>query len=112
MQNVPRKRLETCMNVIKVDIDGVVIIKPRIFEDACGYFFESFSQRKFDEKVDPIRFVQDNERKSSYGVMRGLYFQRPPFTQSKFVRWVKSAVLNVVVDIRKGSTMYGRHVAE
>ena len=68
------------MEVIKTKIDGVVIIEPRIFEDARGYFFESFSQREFDEKVAPIRFVQDNESKSSYGVMRGLHFQRPPFT--------------------------------
>ena len=98
------------MNVINTDIDGVVIIEPRIFEDARGYFFESFSQRKFDEKVAPVRFVQDNESKSSYGVMRGLHFQRPPFTQSKLVRCVKGAVLDVAVDIRKGSPTYGQHV--
>ena len=104
------------MNVIKTNIDGVVIIEPRIFEDARGYFFESFSQREFDEKVAPIlghtvAFVQDNESKSSYGVMRGLHFQRPPFTQSKLVRCVKGAVLDVAVDIRKGSPTYGQHVA-
>ncbi len=98
------------MNVIKTDIDGVVIIEPRVFEDARGYFFESFSQREFDEKVAPIVFVQDNESKSSYGVMRGLHFQRPPFTQSKLVRCVKGAVLDVAVDIRKGSPTYGQHV--
>jgi len=69
------------MNVIKTNIDGVLIIEPRIFEDARGYFFESFSQREFDEKISPINFVQDNESKSSYGVMRGLHFQHPPFTQ-------------------------------
>ena len=80
------------MNVIKTNIDGVVIIEPRIFEDSRGYFFESFSQREFDEKVRPITFVQDNESKSSYGVMRGLHFQRPPFTQ-------------------KGSPTYGQHVS-
>ena len=79
--------------------------------DARGYFFESFSQREFDEKVRPITFVQDNESKSSYGVMRGLHFQRPPFTQSKLVRCVKGAVLDVAVDIRKGSPTYGQHVA-
>ena len=90
------------MNVIKTAIDGVVIIEPRIFEDARGYFFESFSQREFDEKVGRVNFVQDNESKSSYGVMRGLHFQRPPFTQSKLVRCVKGAVLDVAVDIRKG----------
>lgn len=99
------------MNVIKTAIDGVLIIEPRLFEDSRGYFFESFSQREFDEKVRPIRFVQDNESKSSYGVMRGLHFQRPPFTQSKLVRCVKGAVLDVAVDIRKGSLTYGQHVA-
>ena len=104
------------MNIIKTAIDGILIIEPRIFEDARGYFFESFSQREFDEKVAPIlghtvTFVQDNESKSSYGVMRGLHFQRPPFTQSKLVRCVKGAVLDVAVDIRKGSPTYGQHVA-
>ena len=103
------------MEVIKTAIEGVVILEPRIFEDARGYFFESFSQREFDEKVAPIlghtiTFVQDNESKSSYGVMRGLHFQRPPFTQSKLVRCVKGAVLDVAVDIRKGSPTYGQYV--
>ncbi len=96
------------MNVIKTNIDGVVIIEPRIFEDARGYFFESFSQREFDEKVAPIRFVQDNESKSSYGVLRGLHFQNPPFAQSKLVRCIKGRVLDVAVDIRKGSPTYGQ----
>ena len=99
------------MEVIKTTLDGVVVIEPRLFEDARGYFFESFSQREFDEKVGKIVFVQDNESKSSYGVMRGLHFQRPPFTQSKLVRCVKGAVLDVAVDIRKGSPTYGQHVA-
>lgn len=99
------------MNVIKTSIDGLLIIEPRIFEDSRGYFFESFSQREFDEKVQPVKFVQDNESKSSYGVMRGLHFQRPPFTQAKLVRCVKGAVLDVAVDIRKGSPTYGQHVA-
>ena len=99
------------MEVIKTDIDGVVIIEPRIFKDARGYFFESYSKREFDEKVRPINFVQDNESCSSYGVMRGLHFQRPPFAQSKLVRCVKGAVLDVAADIRKGSPTYGRHVA-
>lgn len=99
------------MEVIKTAIDGVVIIEPRIFKDERGYFFESFSQREFNEKVMPIEFVQDNESMSSYGVMRGLHFQRPPFTQSKLVRCVKGAVLDVAVDIRKGSPTYGQHVA-
>ena len=99
------------MEVIKTVLDGVVVIEPRLFEDARGYFFESFSQREFDEKVGKVVFVQDNESKSSYGVMRGLHFQRPPFTQSKLVRCVKGAVLDVAVDIRKGSPTYGQHVA-
>ena len=99
------------MEVIKTNIDGVVIIEPKIFEDERGYFFESFSQREFNEKVRPINFVQDNESKSSYGVMRGLHFQRPPYTQSKLVRCVKGAVLDVAVDIRKGSPTYGQHVS-
>ncbi len=98
------------MEVIKTAIDGVVIIEPRVFKDARGYFFESFSQREFDEKVRPIRFVQDNESMSSYGVMRGLHFQRPPFTQSKIVRCVRGAVLDVAVDLRVGSPTYGKHV--
>ena len=99
------------MNVIETKIEGLYIIEPRIFEDARGYFFESFSQREFDEKIGKIVFVQDNESKSTYGVMRGLHFQRPPFTQSKLVRCVKGAVLDVAVDIRKGSPTYGQHVA-
>ena len=99
------------MEFIKTDIEGVVIIEPKIFEDSRGYFFESFSQREFDEKVAPIVFLQDNESKSSYGVMRGLHFQKPPYTQSKLVRCVKGAVLDVAVDIRKDSPTYGKHVA-
>lgn len=99
------------MDVIKTSIDGVVIIEPRIFKDARGYFFESFSQREFEEKVGKIQFVQDNESMSSYGVMRGLHFQRPPFTQSKLVRVIRGAVLDVAVDIRKNSPTYGKHVA-
>ena len=98
------------MNVIKTAIEGVVIIEPRIFKDQRGYFFESFSQREFEEKVRPINFVQDNESMSSYGVMRGLHFQHPPYTQSKLVRCTKGKVLDVVVDIRKGSPTYGKHV--
>ena len=82
------------MEVIKTNIDGVVIIEPRIFKDERGYFFEPFSQREFNEKVRLITFVQDNEIKSSYGVMRGLHFQRPPYTKSKLVRYVKDVVLD------------------
>ena len=104
------------MNIIKTEIEGVLIIEPRLFRDARGYFFESFSEREFEEKVAPIlghsvHFCQDNESMSSYGVMRGLHFQRPPYTQSKLVRCVKGRVLDVAVDIRKGSPTYGKHVA-
>ena len=104
------------MEIVKTAIDQVLILEPRVFEDARGYFFESFSQREFDQKVAPvlghkITFVQDNESMSTYGVMRGLHFQRPPYTQSKLVRCVKGTVLDVAVDIRKGSPTYGQHVA-
>ena len=99
------------MEVIKTAIEGLVIIEPKVFKDARGYFFESFSQREFEQKVRKINFVQDNESMSSYGVMRGLHFQRPPYSQSKLVRCVKGCVLDVAVDIRKGSPTYGEHVA-
>lgn len=99
------------MEIIETEIKGVLVVKPRIFHDKRGYFFESFSEREFCEKVMPIKFVQDNESMSSYGVIRGLHFQRPPFTQSKLVRCVKGAVLDVVVDIRKGSPTFGKYVA-
>lgn len=117
------------MDVIKTDIPGVFIIEPRVFGDARGYFFESFSQREFDEKIAPlvlstgsgnvnlqydsekrISFVQDNESRSCYGVLRGLHFQKPPFAQSKLVRVAVGSVLDVAVDIRKGSPTYGKHV--
>ena len=99
------------MEVIKTGIDGVVIIEPRIFKDERGYFYESFSQREFEEKVCRTTFVQDNQSKSSYGVVRGLHFQKPPYSQSKLVRCIKGAVLDVAVDIRKGSPTFGKHVA-
>lgn len=99
------------MEVIKTAIEGVVIIEPSIFTDARGYFLENYSKKEFDEKVRLVNFVQDNESCSTKGVMRGLHFQRPPFTQSKLVRCVKGAVLDVAVDIRKGSPTYGKHVA-
>ena len=100
------------INVIKTNIQGVLIIEPKVFGDARGYFLESFNAKEFAEKTGlNINFVQDNESVSSYGVMRGLHFQRPPYTQSKLVRCVKGAVLDVAVDIRKGSPTYGQHVA-
>lgn len=99
------------MEVIKTDIEGPLIIEPKVFGDERGYFFESFSQREFDAKVGELRFVQDNESCSRRGVMRGLHFQMPPFTQAKLVRCVRGAVLDVAVDIRLGSPTYGRHMA-
>lgn len=99
------------MEVIKTELEGVVILEPRLFKDDRGYFFESFSQREFDEKVRPVKFVQDNESKSVYGVLRGLHFQKPPFAQSKLVRVIQGAVLDIAVDIRVGSPTYGKHVA-
>lgn len=99
------------MNIIETDIKGLVIIEPRLFRDERGYFFESFNQNVFIEKVCKTMFVQDNESKSSYGVIRGLHFQKPPFAQSKLVRVVKGSVLDVAVDIRKGSPTFGKHVS-
>jgi len=99
------------MELIKADIEGVVILRPKIFEDARGYFFESYSKREFDREVREIKFVQDNESKSAYGVLRGLHYQKWPFTQSKLVRVLTGKVLDVAVDIRKGSPTYGKSVA-
>lgn len=99
------------MKIIKTLIEGVVIIEPYLFKDERGYFFESFNQRQFEEMVCRTSFVQDNESKSSYGVIRGLHYQKTPFVQSKLVRVVKGAVLDVAVDIRRGSPTFGLHVA-
>lgn len=99
------------MDVVRTDIEGLVIIQPRLFEDQRGYFFESFSEREFAHKVAPVSFVQDNESKSSYGVLRGLHFQKPPYEQAKLVRVVKGRVLDVAVDLRTGSPTYGRYEA-
>lgn len=98
------------MHVIKTEIDGVVLIKPTIYTDSRGYFFESFSQREFEARVGKVNFVQDNESKSSYGVVRGLHFQLPPYTQAKLVRCVKGNVFDVAVDLREGSPTYGKYV--
>ena len=99
------------MKVIKTDIPEVVIIEPKVFGDHRGYFFESFSERDFAAEVREVRFVQDNASKSCHGVLRGLHFQKPPHAQSKLVRVVKGRVLDVAVDIRRGSPTFGRHVA-
>ena len=99
------------MNVIQTEIPGVLILEPKIFGDSRGYFFESFSEREFVEQVCDTSFVQDNESRSCYGVVRGLHFQKPPHAQAKLVRVIKGRVLDVAVDIRKGSPTYGKHVA-
>lgn len=99
------------MKVIKTDIEGVLIIEPTVFGDRRGYFFESYSQREFDEKVAPVRFVQDNESRSHYGVVRGLHFQKGDKAQSKLIRVVEGRVLDVTVDIRRGSPTFGKYVA-
>lgn len=100
------------MNIIKTDIEGVLIVEPRVFGDERGYFFESFNERDFLQQTGmAVRFVQDNESRSRYGVVRGLHFQRPPYAQAKLVRVVEGRVLDIAVDIRCGSPSYGRHVA-
>lgn len=99
------------MEVIRTDIDGLLIIKPRLYEDGRGYFFESFSQRDFDAQIGPVKFVQDNESLSSYGVIRGLHMQKAPYTQAKLVRVISGSVLDVAVDLRPGSPTFGRHVS-
>ena len=99
------------VKVTSTSIEGVVILEPEVFSDERGYFFESFSQREFEEKVCKTQFVQDNESRSVYGVLRGLHFQWPPHAQAKLVRVVKGRVLDIALDIRKGSPTFGRHVA-
>ncbi len=99
------------ITVVQTALNGLVVLKPRIFEDARGYFFESFSKRDLEELVGPVDFVQDNESLSSYGVVRGLHFQKPPFTQAKLVRCTRGRVLDVAVDIRRGSPTFGKHFA-
>ena len=97
------------MKMTRTDIEGLVVIEPRVFGDSRGYFFESFSQREFEKEVGQVRFVQDNESKSSYGVVRGLHFQKPPHAQAKLVRVVKGRVLDVAVDLRRDSKTYGKY---
>ncbi len=99
------------MNVIRTEIEGLAVIEPKVFRDSRGYFFESFSEREFAEKVAPVKFVQDNESKSSYGVVRGLHFQKPPYAQAKLVRVVRGRVLDVAVDLRYGSPTFGKYFA-
>lgn len=99
------------MNIVETEIKGVFIIEPKVFGDNRGYFFESFSQREFESVIGPVTFVQDNQSKSSYGVVRGLHFQRPPHAQAKLVRVVKGKVLDVAVDLRKDSPTFGKYMA-
>lgn len=99
------------MKLIKTHIEGVTVIEPKVFIDSRGCFFESFSERDFAEEVGPVRFVQDNESRSVYGVIRGLHFQKHPHAQAKLVRVVKGKVLDVAVDLRKDSPTFGQHVA-
>ena len=99
------------MNVIKTGIEGVLILEPKVFGDNRGYFFESWSKARYEEAGISCEFVQDNESKSSFGVLRGLHWQAMPYTQAKLVRVVSGTVMDVTVDIRRGSPTYGRHVA-
>jgi dTDP-4-dehydrorhamnose 3,5-epimerase len=99
------------MKFIKTEILDVYIIEPAVFGDNRGYFLESFNLEKFEENIYPIKFLQDNESKSSKGVLRGLHFQKPPFDQAKLVRCVEGRVMDVAVDIRQGSPTFGKHVA-
>ena len=99
------------MNITKTDIEGLLILEPKVFGDSRGYFFESWNKSRYEEAGITCEFVQDNESKSSFGVLRGLHWQAMPYTQAKLVRVISGAVLDVAVDIRKGSSTYGRHVA-
>lgn len=99
------------MNFIPTEIEGLFILEPRIFKDSRGYFFESFSKKEFVDNIGDIEFVQDNESSSVKGVIRGLHFQKPPYSQAKLVRCVKGAVLDVAVDLRKDSKTYGKYIA-
>ena len=99
------------MEVIETEIKGLKIIRPNIYRDDRGYFIESYSQKKFEEEVSKITFVQDNESSSKYGVLRGLHYQKAPFAQAKLVRVIKGRVLDIAVDIRKDSSSFGKHVA-
>ncbi len=100
------------MNFIPTNIEGVVILEPRVFSDDRGYFFESYSKRQFDEYIGyTVDFVQDNQSRSVKGVIRGMHFQRPPYAQAKLVRCISGCVLDVAVDLRAGSATYGKHIA-
>ena len=97
------------MEFKKTNIEGVYIIEPRVFNDARGYFFEAWKKQEFEANIGPVDFVQDNESKSSYGVLRGLHYQKGEFSQAKLVRVIKGRVLDVAVDIRRSSATFGQH---
>ena len=99
------------MEIIKTSIEGLVIIQPKVFQDERGYFMESYKESFIEENFPDVKFIQDNESKSSFGVLRGLHFQNPPFEQSKLVRVVKGQVLDIALDLRKKSQTYGRHLS-
>lgn len=98
------------MDYIKTEIDGVWIIQPKVFNDARGYFFEAWKKKEFEQHVGHVDFIQDNESKSSYGVLRGLHYQKGSFSQAKLVRVIKGRVVDVAVDIRRNSPTFGKHV--
>lgn len=98
------------MNYIETEIQGVYVLEPRVFQDARGYFMETWNQADFDKHVGKVTFIQDNESKSSYGVLRGLHYQKGEFSQAKLVRVIKGRVLDVAVDIRKSSPTFGKYV--
>lgn len=99
------------MNFIKTELEGAYIIEPKVFGDSRGYFFESFKQEEFEKHIGPVNFIQDNESKSSYGVLRGLHLQKPPYTQAKLVRVISGEVLDVIVDVRTDSSTFGKHIS-
>ena len=106
---IKRKAL-TAMNYLKTDIEGVFIIEPKVFNDSRGYFFEAFKQDEFEKNIGKVNFVQDNESKSSRGVLRGLHYQKGEFSQAKLVRVIKGSVVDVAIDIRKSSPTFGKYV--
>lgn len=105
-----KEKYKVKMKYISTDIEGVYILEPRVFEDARGYFFESWKKEDFEKHIGKVDFIQDNESKSSYGVLRGLHYQKGEYSQAKLVRVIKGRVLDVAVDLRKSSPTYGKHV--
>lgn len=98
------------MNFLETAVQGVYVIEPKVYNDARGYFFEAWKKEEFEERLGRVEFIQDNESKSSYGVLRGLHYQKGEFSQAKLVRVIKGKVLDVAVDIRRSSPTFGKHV--